>query len=147
MFLGKPIKVLLIEDDPGDVYLTQEALDTSRLTIDLQVIENGDAALDYLYQRGEYTSAERPDLILLDLNLPGRNGDEILAEIKQNQELKQIPVVVLTASKLDEDILQSYRLGANCYVTKPVGLNQFLEIIHNLEDFWLTVVKLPKSRS
>ncbi|WP_315862226.1 response regulator [Halomicronema hongdechloris] len=143
--MGKPIKVLLIEDDPGDVYLTQEALDTSRLAIDLQVVEDGNLALDYVYQRGDYTDAERPDLILLDLSLPGCNGEEVLAKIKQDQDLKRIPVVVLTASKLDEDILQSYRLGANCYIPKPVGLDQFLEIIHSLEDFWLTVVKLPKS--
>lgn len=137
------INILLVEDNPGDVVLTREALDDAKVRNELNVVGDGVEALEYLRRQGPHTGAPRPDLILLDLNLPRKDGREVLAEIKQDPDLKRIPVVVLTTSKAEEDILRSYDLHANCYVTKPVDLNQFLSIVKTIEDFWLTVVKLP----
>ena len=120
-----------------------KALLDSRLQINLEVVTNGEDAMDYVYQRGEFVEATRPDMILLDLNLPGKDGREVLAEIKGDDSVKRIPLVVLTSSEADKDIVQSYDLGANCYVKKPVNFSSFQDIIHSLEDFWFTVVRLP----
>jgi len=139
----KPLQVLLVEDDPGDVELTQEALKNSKLLIELNVVNDGEEAIAYLRQEGEYAEALRPSLILLDLNLPGMNGREVLQEIKNDDRLRLIPVVVLTTSDLQKDILNSYELGGNCYITKPVSLKDFMKIVQFIEAFWLTVVKLP----
>jgi CheY-like chemotaxis protein len=139
----KPINILMVEDNPGDVRLTQEALKDATMYINLDVTKDGVEALEYLHRTGVYSTACRPDLILLDLNLPKKNGFEVLEEIKADQRLKRIPVVILTTSKADEDILKAYGLYANCYVTKPVSLEQFLKVVHTIEDFWLTIVKLP----
>jgi two-component system response regulator len=139
----KPLQVLLVEDDPGDVELTQEALKNSKLLIELNVVNDGEEAIAYLRQEGEYAEALRPSLILLDLNLPGMNGREVLQEIKNDDRLRLIPVVVLTTSDLQKDILNSYELGGNCYLTKPVSLKDFMKIVQFIEAFWLTVVKLP----
>lgn len=142
---SKQVEVLLIEDDLGDVELTQEALEKSKLIINLNVVNSGDEALTYLRQEEEYSDAVRPNLILLDLNLPGLNGREVLAEIKRDKSIPYIPIVVLTTSDSDKDILESYQLGANCYVTKPLGLNEFTKIVSSIEDFWFAVVQLPRS--
>ncbi|HEY9905840.1 MAG TPA: response regulator [Candidatus Sericytochromatia bacterium] len=139
----KPLQVLLVEDDPGDVELTQEALKNSKLLIELNVVNDGEEAIAYLRQEGEYAEALRPSLILLDLNLPGMNGREVLQEIKNDDRLRLIPIVVLTTSDLQKDILNSYELGGNCYITKPVSLKDFMKIVQFIEAFWLTVVKLP----
>lgn len=138
-----PIEILLVEDSPGDVRLTHEALKDAKITNTLHVIEDGVLALDFLYKRPPFESAPRPDLILLDLNLPRKNGREVLAEIKSNDSLKSIPVVVLTTSSSEEDVLRAYNLHANCYITKPVDFNQFTSVIRTIKDFWLTVVTLP----
>lgn len=137
------IEILLVEDNPGDVRLTLEMFREARVANRLSVVNDGEQALDYLYRRPPYDAATPPDLVLLDLNLPKRNGQEVLAEIKQHPELRRIPVVVLTTSKAEEDILRSYDLHANCYVTKPVDLSQFMDVVQSIEDFWLTIVKLP----
>lgn len=137
------IEVLLIEDDPGDVELTETTLSKSKLKINLRVVNDGEEALAYLHQEGQYTDTIRPSLILLDLNLPGLSGREILQVIKSDPKLGCIPVVVLTTSDADIDILESYKLGANCYVTKPIGLKEFTKIVQSIESFWFTVVKLP----
>lgn len=137
------IKILLVEDNPGDVRLTKEALKEAKVRNNLSVVEDGVAAMNFLRCEGEYTDAERPDLILLDLNLPKKDGREVLEEIKQDPALKRIPIVVLTTSRAEQDILQSYDLHANCYVTKPVDLDQFINIVKSIEDFWLTIVRLP----
>ena len=138
-----PVEILLVEDNPGDVRLTREALKDAKVANTLYVVEDGVAAMDFLYRRGEYGEAPRPALILLDLNLPRKNGREVLAEIKQDAQLKTIPVVILTTSQAEEDVLRAYRLHANCYITKPVDFTQFNKIIRTIEDFWLTVVTLP----
>lgn len=140
---NKPLQVLLVEDDPGDVELTKEALKRSKLLIDLNVVNDGEEAIAYLRQEGEYAEAPRPSLILLDLNLPGMNGREVLQEIKNDNRLRLIPVVVLTTSDSQKDILNSYELGGNCYITKPLGLKDFMKIVQSIEAFWFTVVKLP----
>lgn len=137
------IEILLVEDDPADVELARETLQSSKLQLNLNVVEDGLSALDYLHQRGDYTAADSPDLVLLDLNLPGLSGREVLREVKADDDLCHIPIVVLTTSDADEDILRSYVLGANCYVKKPVGLDEFVRIVQTLEEFWFTVVKLP----
>jgi chemotaxis family two-component system response regulator Rcp1 len=137
------IEVLLVEDNPGDVRLTKEALKEAKVRNNLHVVEDGVAALRFLRREGEYNSAPRPDLILLDLNLPKKDGREVLEEIKADNALKTIPVVVLTTSHAEEDIVRSYNLHANCYVTKPVDLDQFIRIVKSIEDFWLTIVRLP----
>jgi len=138
-----PIEILLVEDSPGDVRLAQEVFKEAKVRNELHVVHNGEEAMDFLRKKGKYEEASRPDIVLLDLNLPRMNGHEVLAEIKKDPDLKRIPVVVLTVSKDEEDILKSYNLYANCFITKPVDLAQFLEVVKSIEDFWLTIVKLP----
>ena len=140
------IEILLVEDSPGDVRLTREALKEGKINNELHVVGDGAAALAFLRREGEYASAVRPDLILLDLNLPIVDGREVLAEAKSDPDLRQIPIVVLTTSDAEADILEAYDLHANCYITKPVALNQFLRVIQTIEDFWLSIVRLPKER-
>ena len=137
------VDVLLVEDDPGDILMTKEAFEHYKIRNHLHVVTDGEQALDFLHQAGAYASAPRPGLILLDLNLPRRDGREVLAEIKNDDSLHQIPVVVLTTSQSDEDILRSYELHANAYVTKPVDFDQFIKVVRQIDDFFLTVVKLP----
>jgi CheY-like chemotaxis protein len=139
----KPIEVLLVEDNPGDAQLTRIALSDGKMCINLSLTEDGVDALAFLRKQGEYANAPRPDLILLDLNLPRKDGREVLAEIKADPSLRRIPVVVLTTSQSDTDILQAYELAANCFITKPVDFDQFVKIVQTIEDFWFTVVKLP----
>jgi two-component system, chemotaxis family, response regulator Rcp1 len=139
----RPIEILMVEDNPGDVRLTREALKGGKVLNQLHVVEDGVAALDFLYRRAPHQNAIRPDLILLDLNLPKMDGRQVLATIKSDDSLKLIPVVVLTTSQAEEDVLRAYRLSANCYVTKPVDLHQFNRIVQAIEQFWLTVVSLP----
>jgi len=142
----QPINILLVEDNPGDVDLTREALEGAKVANRLFVCEDGEQALDYLFRRGEYADVPRPDLILLDLNLPKKSGREVLEEIRADAELTKVPVVILTTSQADEDVCHAYRLHANCYVTKPVNFKQFLKVIQAIEEFWLEVVKLPAKR-
>ena len=137
-----PIEILLVEDNPGDVRLTQEALKDAKVRNTLHVAMDGVAALAFLRQEGKYAAVPRPDLILLDLNLPKKNGREVLEEIKQDDALRHIPVVILTTSQAEPDIAESYRLHANAYVTKPVDLEQFLTVVKSIEQFWLEIVKL-----
>lgn len=137
------IEILLVEDNPGDVRLTREALKDGKIVNNLHVAEDGVDALAFLRREGKYHNAVRPELILLDLNLPKKDGREVLAEIKADEALKRIPVVVLTSSAAEQDIVKSYNLHANCYVTKPVDLDQFINVVKSIEHFWLTVVKLP----
>lgn len=139
----KFVELLLVEDNPGDVDLARDALETSKIRNTLHVVNDGEAALDFLRRRGRYVHVPRPDLILLDLNLPRKDGREVLAEIKADAGLKRIPVVVLTTSKDEEDVLKAYNLHANCYITKPIDLHQFLRVIRSIEEFWLTIVRLP----
>ncbi len=139
----KPIEILLIEDNLGDVRLTREALKDGKVNNVLHVVRDGEAALDFLFRRGEFMNAVRPDLILLDLNLPKKDGREVLREIKNDEVLKTIPVIILTSSKADEDILRAYNHHANCYITKPVNLHQFIDVVKEIENFWVTIVKLP----
>lgn len=140
---NRPIDILLVEDNPGDVRLTMEALREAKVLNNLVVVPDGIEALAYLNRQTIYRRAPRPDLILLDLNLPKKDGRALLEEIKQSPELKRIPVVILTSSKAEEDIIKAYDLHANCYVTKPVGLEQFIQVLRTIEDFWLSIVKLP----
>lgn len=139
----RPVEILLVEDSPADVRLTVEILKETKLLNQLNTVRDGVEALDYLHRRVQYSDSSRPDLILLDLNLPKKDGLEVLAEIKRDPSLRRIPVVILTTSKTEEDILQSYNLHANCYVTKPVDLEQFVKVVKSIEGFWLTIVKLP----
>lgn len=139
-----PINVLLVEDDPGDELMTREAFEDNKIRNTLHVVRDGEEALDFLYQRGEYTTAPRPDLILLDLNLPKYDGRQVLEKIKSDQDLQDIPVVVLTTSAAEEDILRSYKLHANAYVTKPVDLDQFIAAVRQIDDFFVQVVRLPR---
>jgi len=139
----KSIEILLVEDNPGDVDLAREALANNKVRNNLSVVGDGEAALACLRRQGKYANAPRPDLILLDLNLPKKDGREVLAEIKADDDLKRIPVVILTTSQAEEDILKSYNLHANCYITKPIDLIQFLKVVQAIEDFWLTIVRLP----
>jgi chemotaxis family two-component system response regulator Rcp1 len=141
---GRPIEILLVEDNPGDARLTMEALKESKVHNRLSVVEDGLDALAFLCRKGKYANSPRPDLILLDLNLPKKDGREVLADIKTDESLKRIPVVVLTTSKAEEDILKTYDLHANCYITKPVDLDQFVKVVKTIEDFWFTIVKLPQ---
>ena len=138
------IEVLLIEDSPGDVRLTREAFKDAKVHINLNVASDGVEAMEFLNRRGKHSGVPRPDLILLDLNLPKKDGREVLEEIKQSPTLKSIPVVILTTSASDADILRSYKLHANCYITKPVGLDGFLEVVKSIDSFWLSVVQLPR---
>lgn len=140
------INILLVEDNPGDVRLTREALHENRILNKLFVVEDGEEAMDFLFKLKGFANAERPDLILLDLNLPKKSGIEILAEIKNDADLKRIPVIVLTTSSAEEDILRSYNLHANCYITKPINLENFIRVVKTIEDFWFTIVKLPKDK-
>jgi len=141
--MGPAIEILLVEDNPGDVRLTQEVLKEGRIHNTLNVVSDGAEALDFLHRRGPYSQAKPQDLILLDLNLPKMNGREVLAAIKQDPDLKHVPVVVLTTSSAEEDVLSAYDLHANCYITKPVDLNQFVKVVQSIEDFWLSIVRLP----
>ncbi len=139
-----PIEILLVEDNPGDVRLTREALKDARVRNNLHVAMDGVEALAFLRKQGKHVTAARPDLILLDLNLPKKNGREVLEEIKQDSALQHIPVVILTTSQAEQDVLESYRLRANAYVTKPVDLEQFLRVVGSIEEFWLEIVKLSR---
>jgi two-component system, chemotaxis family, response regulator Rcp1 len=139
-----PVEVLLVEDSPGDVRLTKEAFKDAKVHINLHVASDGAEAMAFLGREGEHANVPRPDLILLDLNLPKKDGREVLAEIKASPSLKSIPVVILTTSASEEDILRSYLLHANCYITKPVDLDGFLKVVKSVDNFWLSVVKLPR---
>ena len=141
--LGRPVEILLVEDNPGDVDLTRETLQDSKLLNHMNVVGNGVEAMAYLRRQGKYAEATRPDLVLLDLNLPKKDGREVLAEVKADDQLRRIPVVVLTTSCAEQDILQTYDLHANCYITKPVNLDQFSAVVRAIEEFWFTIVKLP----
>jgi len=143
---AQPIEVLLVEDDPGDELMTREAFEDNKIGNTLHVVRDGQEALDFLYRRGAHEGAARPDLILLDLNLPKYDGRQVLEKIKSDPDLAHIPVVVLTTSSAEEDILRSYKLHANAYVTKPVDLDQFIAAVRQIDDFFVTVVRLP-SRS
>jgi CheY-like chemotaxis protein len=140
---NKPIDILLIEDNPGDVRLVVESLKDSKVRNSMSVVEDGEAAMSFLRRDGQYADAMRPDLILLDLNLPKKNGREVLAEFKADPDLKRIPVVVITSSSADEDVMAAYNNSANCYVTKPVDLKRFVKVVKTIEEFWLKTARLP----
>jgi chemotaxis family two-component system response regulator Rcp1 len=141
--VGKPVEILMVEDNPGDVRLTVEALKEAKVRVNLSVVEDGREALAFLRHEGKHTAAPRPDLILLDLNLPKVDGRDVLEKMKSDPDLGRIPVVILTTSQAEEDILKTYDLHANCYVTKPVDLDQFVKVVKSIETFWLTIVRLP----
>jgi CheY-like chemotaxis protein len=141
---GRPVEILLVEDSPGDVRLTREALRDGKVRNNLSVVTDGVEALAFLRREGRYADAPRPDVILLDLNLPKKDGREVLAEVKADERLRRIPVVVLTTSADERDVLRSYELQAACYITKPVDLDQFIAVVQSIEDFWLTIVTLPE---
>jgi CheY-like chemotaxis protein len=138
-----PIEILLVEDDSGDVQLTKLALEESKMSVNLHVVEDGVEALALLRKEGKYANTKHPDIILLDLNLPKKDGREVLAEIKADPNLKRIPVIVLTASQAETDILNAYNLNANCYIIKPVDFDRFVKIVQSIENFWFTIVRLP----
>ena len=140
---GRPIEILLVEDNPGDVRLTREALKEGKLRNNLSVVGDGVEALALLRREGRFADSVRPDLILLDLNLPKKSGLEVLADIKADEDLRRTPVVILTTSEAEQDIVKSYNLYANCYISKPVDLEQFMKVVKSVEEFWLTIVKLP----
>jgi CheY-like chemotaxis protein len=142
-YVGKSIDILLVEDNEGDARLAKEAMRDGKLRNTLHHVGDGEEAMEFLYQRGKHADAPRPDLVLLDLNLPRKDGRAVLEEVKTDENLKRIPVVILTTSSDEQDILRSYNLHANCYITKPIDLNQFLKVVRSIEDFWLTIVKLP----
>jgi len=141
--VGKPIEILLVEDNAADVRLTREAFDDAKVLNNLNVVGDGVEAMAYMRREGKYGNATRPDLVLLDLNMPRKDGREVLAEVKADPDLMRIPVVILTVSKAEEDVLKSYNLHANCYISKPVNLAQFLKVVASIESFWLTIVELP----
>ncbi|MFC2083265.1 response regulator [Candidatus Bipolaricaulota bacterium] len=141
--IGRPVEILLVEDNEGDARLAREALQEAKVCNRIEWVKDGVAALAFLRGEGEYVGSIRPDVILLDLNLPKKDGREVLAEIKDDVELRRIPVVVLTVSEAEEDILKSYNLHANCYIKKPLDLDQFMNVVKAIESFWLTIVKLP----
>lgn len=141
--LGKMVEILLIEDNPGDIRLVKEVFKDAKLNNNLQVALDGEEAIKMLRQEGEYFKAPRPDLILLDLNLPKKNGREVLREIKEDDKLKCIPVVILTTSNAEEDLIETYKRDANCYITKPVDLDEFIKVVKSIQNFWLEIVKLP----
>lgn len=141
--IGKPIEILLVEDNPGDVRLTLEVFKESKMHNNLSSVGNGMEALAFLRREGRYVHAPRLDLILLDLNLPKKDGRDVLAEIKEDPDLRRIPVVVLTTSRAELDVVRSYNLHANCYISKPIDLEQFITVVRSIEDFWLSIVKLP----
>jgi chemotaxis family two-component system response regulator Rcp1 len=138
-----PVNILLVEDNPGDVLLTREAFREGSYLPNLSVVEDGEEALQFLRRKGKYADAERPDLILLDLNLPRKDGRELLAEVKQDPELRLIPIIVLTTSEAEQDVRRAYKLHANCYLTKPLEMDTFMQKVRSVEDFWLSVVRLP----
>lgn len=138
------VEVLLIEDNPGDIRLTKEALKEGRVLTNLHVVEDGQKAMTFLRRQAEYKAAPTPDLIIMDLHLPGKNGQTLLKEIKADRKLRRIPIVVLTTSEAKDDILQAYESQASCYVTKPIDLDKYLNIVRSIEDFWFKIVKLPK---
>ena len=140
-----PIQILMVEDNEGDVYLTTEAMKAAKVANHLSVVRDGQEALEFLHRQGQYASAPRPDLILLDLNLPRRDGRQVLADIKSSPELRTIPVVILTSSKAEQDVIKAYDLHANCYITKPVDFTSLMEVVKSIENFWLTVVRLPNN--
>ena len=140
---AKPVELLLIEDNPGDVRLTREALKNSDINVHLSVARDGVEAMDFLRRSGPFADAPKPDLVLLDLNLPRKNGREVLSEIKSDPELKRIPVLIMTTSRAEQDVNRAYHLNANCYITKPMDLDEFLRIVKAIEDFWLKTVTLP----
>jgi CheY-like chemotaxis protein len=142
--IGRAAEVLLVEDSPGDVRLTREALKEGKVRNNLSVVNDGVEAMEFLRREGKYADAPRPDIVLLDLNMPRKDGREVLAEMKSDDDLKRIPVVILTTSEAEQDILKTYELHANCYLTKPVDLEQFISIVKSVEDFWLTIVQLPR---
>jgi CheY-like chemotaxis protein len=139
----RPIEILLVEDSPSDAEFTNEALKEAKVRNHLSIVEDGVQAMEFLRRQGRYTNAPRPDLIMLDLNLPRKDGREVLAELKADDNLRMIPVVVLTTSRAEEDIIRAYKLHANCYITKPVDFQQFLTVVRSIESFWLFVVTLP----
>ncbi len=141
----KSIEILLVEDNPGDTDLIREGLENSKIHNRLHVVEDGEKALAYLRKEAPYANASRPDLILLDLNLPRKDGREVLAEIKEDKYLKRIPVIILTTSKAEEDIIRTYNLHANCYISKPIDVGQFLNVVKSIENFWLSIVILPSN--
>lgn len=141
---GQPIEILLVEDNPGDVRLTKEVLTDGKVHNNLRVVDDGVQALAFLKKQPPYADAPSPDLILLDLNLPKKDGREVLQEIKLNEQLRRIPVVVLTTSQAEADIMRVYDLHANCYIVKPIDLDQFIRVVKSIEEFWLTIVKLPR---
>jgi CheY-like chemotaxis protein len=143
---ARPIEILLVEDNPGDMRLTKEALKEGKVYNNLHWVKDGVDALEFLRREGKHAKAPRPDIILLDLNLPKKDGREVLSVIKNDDQLKHIPVVVLTTSKAEEDVVRSYNLHANCYVTKPVDLEKFISVVHAIDRFWLTVVTLPPTK-
>ena len=140
---NRTVEILLVEDNPGDVRLTREALREGKLQVELHVASDGVEALEFLRREGRFANAVRPDLILLDLNLPRKDGREVLGEIKGDPRFRSIPVVILTSSQAEQDIARAYQLNANCYVTKPVDLDQFIHVVQSIESFWFSVVKLP----
>jgi chemotaxis family two-component system response regulator Rcp1 len=139
----REVQILLVEDNPADVRLTVEALRAAKVSNELHVVDDGEAAIDYLRQRGSYAGAARPDIVLLDLNLPRLDGRDVLADIKTDSDLASIPILVLTSSAAEEDIARSYELHANCYISKPVDFTEFMDAVRSLEGFWLKIVKLP----
>ena len=141
---GKPIEILLVEDNPGDARLALESLRESKIRNALHWVQNGVEGMKFLHRQGSYANAPKADLILLDLNMPKMDGRKVLAEVKSDDNLKRIPVVIFTISRAEEDILKTYSLHANCYIIKPLDLDQFLKVIRSIEDFWLTIVRLPK---
>ena len=145
--VSQPIEILMVEDNPGDIELTREALASGKFRNNLHVVDDGEKALDFLYQRGEYASVPRPDLVLLDLNLPKLNGREVLADVKSNRELAAIPVIVLSSSEDARDIQVTYELNANSFVTKPVRIEDFLRVAQAIEHFWIEIVKLPSGKN
>ena len=142
--MGKPIEILLVEDNPGDARLALEFLKEGKIRNTLHWMRDGVEAMAFMHRQGRYTNEQRPDLILLDLNMPKMDGRKVLAEVKSDSDLKRIPVVILTISKSEEDILKAYDLHANCFITKPLDLDQFFKVIRSIEDFWLTIVRLPR---
>ena len=143
---GAPVEILLVEDNPADVRLTKEALKEGKVYSNLHWAKDGVEALEFLRRQGKHTAAPRPDIVLLDLNLPKKDGRQVLHDIKNDENLKRIPVVILTTSKAEEDVLKSYNLHANCYVTKPVDLEKFIIVVKSIDMFWLTVVTLPNGK-
>ena len=143
MATGRSVEILLVEDNPADVLLMKEALQEGKMSNNLHIAGNGDEAMDFLRKRGKFENAVRPDLIMLDLNLPKKDGMEVLAEVKNDPDLKKIPIVIITTSRSEEDIDKTYSLHANAYVTKPVSVRQFFDVVQEIEDFWFTIVKLP----